>query len=131
MNIKLYLLYYIYHFQRLGELEECVKPLPALSESVNRVREEHVIHSQYAAAMENLKHIFTVPESVEKTKQWINEGKLLHAHQSLTDLENSRDDLLYEVHRLPSHSPQDKLMLKVFIVCYLKKLYWHGNIYFI
>jgi hypothetical protein len=31
--------------------------------------------------MENLKHIFTVPESVEKTKQWINEGKLLHTHQ--------------------------------------------------
>lgn len=98
---------------RLSQLEECVKPLPALQESVRSVREEHVVHSQYAAAMENLKHIFTVPESVEKTKQWIQEGKLLHAHQSLTDLENSRDDLLYEIHRLPSHSLDDAQMLKV------------------
>ena len=77
------------------------------------IRQEHVIHSQYAAAMENLKHIFTVPESVEKTRQWIAEGRLLHAHQSLTDLENSRDDLLYELHRLPSHSVDDKQTLKV------------------
>ena len=99
---------------RLIEIEDCIKPLPALCSSVNQVREEHVIHSQYAVAMENLKHIFTVPESVEKTRQWISEGKLLHAHQSLTDLENSRDDLLFELHRLPSHSVQDRNMLKVF-----------------
>lgn len=107
-----------YHTSRLHEIEDAIKPLPNLCASVNKVREEHVIHSQYAVAMENLKHIFTVPESVEKTRQWISEGKLLHAHQSLTDLENSRDDLLYELHRLPSHSVQDKHMLKV-CFCYI------------
>lgn len=64
--------------------------------------------------MENLKYIFTVPESVEKTKQWINEGKLLHTHQCLTDLENSRDDLLYELHKYPNQSPHDKIMLKAY-----------------
>lgn len=90
-----------------------MKPLSSLNESVLQVQEEYAIHSQYAVAMENLKHIFKVPESVEKTRQWISEGKLLHAHQSLTDLENSRDDLLYELHRLPSHSIQDQQMLKV------------------
>lgn len=31
--------------------------------------------------MENLKHIFTVQSSVAKTMQWIEEDKLLHAHQ--------------------------------------------------
>lgn len=80
---------------------------------MKQVKEEHLIHSQYAVAMENLKHIFQVPESVDKTCLWITEGKLLHAHQSLTDLENSRDDLLFELHRLPSHSIQDTQMLKV------------------
>ena len=40
-----------------------------------------------------------VPETVEKTKLQIQEGKLLQAHQSTVDLENSRDDLLYELHR--------------------------------
>nr|SVE73459.1 EOG090X03GO [Daphnia atkinsoni] len=100
--------------QRLKEIEECTLAIPALCESVKNVREEHVVYSQYAVAMENLKHIFTVPESVDKTRQWISEAKLLHAHQSLTDLENSRDDLLYELHRLPNHSLQDKQMLKAY-----------------
>nr|CAD7396422.1 unnamed protein product [Timema cristinae] len=77
-------------------------------------KEENMRHSQYVTAMENLKHIFTVPESVEKTKQWINEGKLLHTHQCLTDLENSRDDLLYELYKLPNQAPADKIMLKAY-----------------
>jgi len=106
-------IHHLFSHPRLNEIEECIKPLSALCDGVKQVREEHVIHSQYAVAMENLKHIFQVPESVEKTRQWINEGKLLHAHQSLTDLENSRDDLLYELYRLPSHSAQDNQMLKV------------------
>jgi exocyst complex component 3 len=34
--------------------------------------------------------------------------------QSLTDLENSRDDLLYELHKLPNQAPADKIMLKAY-----------------
>nr|CAI5864000.1 unnamed protein product [Callosobruchus analis] len=88
--------------------------IPKLCNSLNEVREENMRHSQYVTAKENLKHIFTVPESVEKTKQWINDGKLLHAHQCLRDLENSRDDLLYELHKLPHQSVHDKSMLKAY-----------------
>lgn len=55
--------------------------VPALCENLQDVREENSRHSQYVTAMENLKHIFTVPECVEKTKQWISEGDLLHARQ--------------------------------------------------
>ncbi len=36
---------------------------------------------QLAAAVENLKHIFTVPETVERCEKFIAEGKLLHAHK--------------------------------------------------
>ncbi|XP_063916010.1 exocyst complex component 3 [Zophobas morio] len=88
--------------------------VPQLCNQLNQVRDENMRHSQYVTARENLKHIFTVPESVEKTKQWINEGKLLHTHQCLRDLENSRDDLLYELHKLPNQSPHDKSMLKAY-----------------
>lgn len=62
--------------------------------------------------MENLKHIFTVQSSVTKALQWIDEDKLLHAHQCLTDLENSRDDILFELHKLPKQYALDKMTLK-------------------
>ncbi|XP_060803680.1 exocyst complex component 3 isoform X2 [Amyelois transitella] len=99
---------------KMDELEEQLKGVPPLVASLQAVREEDSRHSQYVTAMDSLKHIFTVPESVAKTKQWIGEGKLLHAHQCLTDLENSRDDLLYELHRLPNQSSHDKIMLKAY-----------------
>lgn len=62
-------------------IEESFSAVPELYAKLQDIREENMRHSQYVTAMENLKHIFTVPESVEKTKQWISEGKLLHAHQ--------------------------------------------------
>jgi len=40
-----------------------------------------ILRLQLATAMENLKHIFTVPESVRKTEELISEGKLLNAHK--------------------------------------------------
>ncbi len=36
---------------------------------------------QLAAAVENLKHIFNVPESVKRTEDLVTDGKLLHAHK--------------------------------------------------
>lgn len=30
------------------------------------------------------------------------------------DLENSRDDLLYELHKLPNQAPADKILLKAY-----------------
>lgn len=98
----------------LQKLANLFQNVPKLSAKLNAVREENMKHSQYVTARENLKHIFTVPESVEKTKQWINEGKLLHTHQCLRDLQNSRDDLLYELHKLPNQSIHDKSMLKAY-----------------
>ena len=62
--------------------------------------------------MEHLKHIFNVPGSVAKTQDLIQEGKLLLAHKALSDLEGSRDDLLYELHKQANNLPSDKAMLK-------------------
>lgn len=100
--------------QNLKSMNNLFANLPNLMEKFSEVREENMRHSQYVTARENLKHIFTVPESVEKTKNWINEGKLLHAHQCLRDLENSRDELLLELHKLPNQSNLDTGMLKAY-----------------
>lgn len=100
--------------QRLKSVNSLFSDVPNLFEQLKEVREENMRHSQYVTAIENLKHIFTVPESVEKTKHWINEGKLLLAHQCLRDLENSRDELLLELYKLPNQSPHDTSMLKAY-----------------
>ena len=78
----------------MSDMEEALGGVPDYYEKLRDVRDENLRHSQLATAKENLKHIFTVPETVSKTQLWIEEGRLLQAHQSLVDLENSRDDLL-------------------------------------
>ena len=96
----------------MSEMEEALGGIPSYWDKLRDVREENLRHSQLATAKENLKHIFTVPETVSKTLGWIEEGKLLQAHQSLVDLENSRDDLLFELHRLRHNNTRDRDLLK-------------------
>ena len=61
------------------------------------VREETLRYSQLATAQENLKHLFTVPETVVKTETEIEEGNLLDAHKALSELEQARDDLVCKI----------------------------------
>lgn len=96
----------------LNNINSSLQDLPELVKKLQVVRTKNMLHSQYMTAVDNLKNLFSVPESVEKTKQWINEGKLLFAYHSLSDLENSRDDLLYELHKIPNQAPADKILLK-------------------
>lgn len=95
----------------IEHIVEVFDELPPLGDTLKEVRTENMRHSQYVTAIENLKHLFTMPESVEKTIRWIGDGKLLHAHQCLIDLENSRDDLLYELHKLPNQPTVNKLQV--------------------
>lgn len=67
--------------EKLKDVDTLIQDVPQIYDSLEPVREENAKHSQYATAMENLKHIFTVQSSVTKTMQWIEEDKLLHAHQ--------------------------------------------------
>ena len=83
-----------------------------LTDSYRANRRKNLRHSQLATAKENLRHIFTVPETVAKTEATIEEGRLLQAHQNLVDLENSRDDLLFELHRLGHNNTRDRDLLK-------------------
>ncbi len=114
----------------MDEIEECLQALPQVLEELLDVRDETLKHSQLATATENLKHIFMVPETVNQTEALITDGKLLEAHkvyrlkkknllrylcshpQSLVELENSRDELLFELHKLQPHqSTADKELL--------------------
>ncbi|XP_064597131.1 exocyst complex component 3-like isoform X2 [Liolophura sinensis] len=98
--------------QNLDEIEETYQSIVPLRQKLQDVRFENSNYCQLATAVENLKHIFTVPEGVRKTEDLINEGKLLQAHKHLTELETSRDDLLFELHKQPNKSPTDRNTLK-------------------
>eukprot|EP00918_Siedleckia_nematoides_P052359 GHVU01114441.1.p1 GENE.GHVU01114441.1~~GHVU01114441.1.p1 ORF type:complete len:748 (+),score=92.77 GHVU01114441.1:239-2482(+) len=94
--------------QGLDKIDSTYRDISSLQDRLHKVREENFHHSQLVAAVDNMKHIFTVPENVKKCDDFIAESKLLHAHKYLTDLESSRDELLFELHKQPNHSPTDK-----------------------
>lgn len=98
----------------MDEVETGIKDLSGLGDRLADVREETLRYSQLATAQENLKHLFMVPETVVNTETAIMDGKLLEAHKALSELEQSRDDLLFELHKLQQkqYSSVDKDLLK-------------------
>ena len=56
-----------------------------------------------------MKNKFDIPETVTKTELWIRWKAV--AHQSLVDLENSRDYQLFKLHRLGHNNTRDRDLL--------------------
>lgn len=82
---------------RVKSVQDLLENIPSLYNSLEDVRSENTKHSQYLTAMENLKHIFTVSTSVSKAMQWIEDDKLLLAHQvSLIILQSCNQFLSYK-----------------------------------
>ena len=81
----------------IDDIEVNLRDLPELTDRLADVREETLRYSQLATAQENLKHLFTVPETVVKTETEIEEGNLLDAHKALSELEQARDDLVCKI----------------------------------
>lgn len=92
---------------------EQVQSVPQLKQRMKELSKANATHSQYAAANEHLKHIFNITDTIEKTHDYISEGNLLYAHKNIMDLENARDDLMFEVHKLKNERREfDKNLLK-------------------
>jgi exocyst complex component 3 len=55
--------------------------IPVLKTKMSKLSDANMVHSQYAAAVDNLKHIFHLNETIEKTEEMIEKEMLLHAHK--------------------------------------------------
>jgi len=96
----------------LDDIEKSSRDISTLAFNLRAIREENSRHSQLLITKENFKHIFDVPQNISTTRQFIAEGKLLYGHQQLRELEKSRYALLFELHKNPNCSPNDKITLK-------------------
>ena len=81
-----------------------------LTDSLVEVKEETATYSQLGTAQENLNKLINVSEIVKDTENAIFEDRLLEAHKGLSQVEQSRDESLFELHKLQQkqYSPVDK-----------------------
>ncbi|VDP11894.1 unnamed protein product [Soboliphyme baturini] len=72
------------------------------------LKEQNNVHVQCSSAMENLHAIYHIQETIENTYELLKDSKLLHVHKNLMELENARDDVMFEVFksRVDSHYDQ-------------------------
>ena len=88
----------------MKDIRERLKPFPQLKEKLRELRDANARHGQYAAAMENLKHIFNLQTTLQEIRDALDDeksgGNLLLAHKHIMDLERARDELLAEVHKM-------------------------------
>ena len=99
---------------KMGQVEELMNSA-FQDKHIKEIKEISAEHRQLGAAMENLRQIFTVPESIQEIRNHLKQHELLKAHKILRELEHSRDELLYEQHKLEHHSQADiKLLQRYF-----------------
>ena len=58
-----------------------LQSVPELKQKIRELSSANATYSQYAAAMDNLKHIFNINDTVTKTHDFIKDGELLLAHK--------------------------------------------------
>ena len=76
-----------------------MKEIPWLTGILHELKSESLKYEQLKTMQAHLKDLYNIPESVKKTENLIEEGKLLEAHKELLELERNRDDLLFKLHQ--------------------------------
>lgn len=99
----------------LQEIYTALLAFPELKQKMAKLREANVKNSQYATSIGHLQHIYEINETIEKTREYVQDGKLLLAHKNIMEMEHARDDLMYEVHKLQqSNVNYEKNLLKTY-----------------
>uniref|UniRef100_A0A0R3S2D1 Exocyst complex component Sec6 n=1 Tax=Elaeophora elaphi TaxID=1147741 RepID=A0A0R3S2D1_9BILA len=101
----------------LQEIYTTLLAFPDLKQKMARLREANMKNSQYATSIGHLQHIYEISETIEKTREYVQDGKLLLAHKNIMEMEHARDDLMFEVHKLQqSNVNYEKNLLKTYFL---------------
>jgi exocyst complex component 3 len=88
--------------ESMADVDKHCSACADLNRHLDKIKDVSRQHNQLSAACDNLKHIVRVPETVAESEELIEKGELLKAHKLLTDLEATRDDLLFQLHKTTS-----------------------------
>ncbi|XP_028406073.1 exocyst complex component 3-like [Dendronephthya gigantea] len=94
--------------KNMVEVDETFRSCTHLGEELDAIKRCHMKHSEAAKACQHLNQIFEVPTTVSYTEKCIENGKLLEAHQKLSELEATRDEVLLEVHKMEKTNTTSK-----------------------
>lgn len=100
--------------QNLEEIKVHSRTVNDLQIKLKKIREESFRHSQLVSACDNVLHIYSVPETIKKCREYIEQSNLLHAHKGISDMESSRDDIMYELYRQENPREADKEMVELY-----------------
>ncbi|CAF0750607.1 unnamed protein product [Adineta ricciae] len=102
---------------KIYETDAILQKIISLQSKLDELRHEADTYQQLARAQANLDHIIRTPENVNKTDDLLAHEKLLQAHQLVMEIENTRNYLLFELHRAQdkdSHADDIQLVSKYF-----------------
>ncbi|VDN02575.1 unnamed protein product [Thelazia callipaeda] len=81
----------------LQEIYVTLLAFPQLKKKMAKLREANLKNGQYSTAIGHLQHIHKINETIDKTREYIQDGRLLLAHKNIMEMEHARDDLMYEL----------------------------------
>ncbi|XP_020789338.1 exocyst complex component 3-like protein [Boleophthalmus pectinirostris] len=85
-----------------------------VTQSLEKLREVSVRHSQLLAAVDNLPRLYSVHSMVLETERLVESRRLLEAHARLMELERWQDDILWQLHGKVTNAEDKELVAKYF-----------------
>ncbi|CAF2861510.1 unnamed protein product [Rotaria sp. Silwood2] len=90
----------------MRETDDTLQKIAPLQSKLEDLRLEANTYRQLSLAQANLDYIIKTPENVKKADELMGQEKLLQAHQLIMEIENSRNYLLFELHKVQEKDSQ-------------------------
>ena len=90
----------------MREADGKLQKIAPMQSKLEDLRREGDTYRQLSLAQANLDYIINTPENVKKVDEFMEQEKLLQAHQLIMEIESSRNYLLFELHNAQEKDAQ-------------------------